>query len=116
MLFQQVISVVGRHPGHLAYSIGGELNWDTFNPVKTYLNIRISNVWPLPSGLKLFYLFDFGDNWLFQINKTQHEDKDLQPDVSYPRVIAVKKERTRNSIRFMTNGINKTIREKILKW
>ncbi|MBU8848661.1 MAG: plasmid pRiA4b ORF-3 family protein, partial [Desulfobacterales bacterium] len=65
---------IGRHPGHRAYSIGSEPNWDTFNPIKTYSNVRLSSVWPLPSGMKLFYLFDFGDNWLFQINKTKHKD------------------------------------------
>jgi hypothetical protein len=81
---------IGRHPGHRAYSIGSEPNWDTFNPIKTYSNVRLSSVWPLPSGMKLFYLFDFGDNWLFQINKTKHKDKVIQPGVAYPRVIEAK--------------------------
>ncbi|NNK85954.1 MAG: hypothetical protein HKO91_10445 [Desulfobacterales bacterium] len=78
---------IGRHPGNRAYTIGGEPNWDTFNPVRTYQNVRISSVWPLPTGMKLYYLFDFGDNWLFQINKTRHKDKLIQPGIVYPRVI-----------------------------
>ena len=78
---------IGRHPGNRAYTIGGEPNWDTFSPVRTYRNVRISSVWPFPTGMKLYYLFDFGDNWLFQINKTRHKDKLIQPGIVYPRVI-----------------------------
>ena len=78
---------IGRHPGNRAYTIGGEPNWDTFNPIRTYQNVRISKVWPLPTGMKLYYLFDFGDNWLFQIKKTRHKDKRIQPGIVYPRVI-----------------------------
>jgi len=78
---------IGRHPGNRAYTIGGEPNWDTFSPVRTYRNVRISRVWPLPTGMKLYYLFDFGDNWLFQINKTRHKDKLIQSGIVYPRVI-----------------------------
>jgi len=37
---------VGRHPDNIAYYIGGERNWDTFDPVRTYRNVRISSVWP----------------------------------------------------------------------
>ncbi len=81
---------IGRHSGSRVYTIGGEPNWDTFNPVKTYRKIRISSVWPLPSGMKLFYLFDFGDSWIFQINKTRHKNKSVQSGINYPRVIEVK--------------------------
>jgi hypothetical protein len=78
---------VGRYSGNRKYTIGGEANGDTLNPVRTYRNIRISSVWPLPTGMNLYYLFDFGDNWLFQINKTRHKDKLIQPGIVYPRVI-----------------------------
>ncbi len=81
---------MGRNPRNRAYAIGGEPNWDTFNPMTTYRNIRLSNAWPLPKGMNLYYLFDFGDNWLFQINKTRHKDKVVKPGVVYPRVIEAK--------------------------
>lgn len=45
---------IGRHPGNRAYTIGGEPNWDTFSPVRTYRNVRISKVWPLPTGIMWF--------------------------------------------------------------
>ncbi len=78
---------IGRHPGNRAYGIGGEPNWDSFNPVKTYNKVGISEVWPLPQGMKLYYLFDFGDQWVFQINKTRHKDKTPEPGATYPRLI-----------------------------
>ncbi len=67
-----------------------ESNWDTFNPVMAYDKIHISSIWPLPTGMKLYYLFDFGGNWIFQINKTRHKDKIAQPGIKYPRVIEAK--------------------------
>lgn len=81
---------IGRHPGQSAYLIGREHNRDTFNPDKTYKNIRISSVWPLPTGMKLFYRFDFGDNWIFQITRTRHKDKAVEPGIVYPRIIESK--------------------------
>jgi len=45
----------------------------------------------------LDYLFDFGDNWIFQINKTRHKDKVAQSEIKYPRVIR-QKAKTRYNI------------------
>ena len=81
---------VGRNPNNRAFAVCGEPNWETFNPLKAYGNIKLSTVWPLPKGMNLYYLFDFGDHWLFQVNKTRHKDKEPQPGVVYPRVIEAK--------------------------
>ncbi|WP_035238687.1 IS1096 element passenger TnpR family protein [Desulfobacter vibrioformis] len=83
---------VGRHPRHVAQVVGGAPDWEDFHPVNTYQRVPISSAWPMLPGLKLFYLFDFGDNWVFQINKTRHKDKEAQPGVVYPRVIKAKGE------------------------
>ena len=83
---------IGRNPGNRACTIGGKPNWDTFNPVRTYRKVLIYSVWPLPTCMNVYYLFDFGDNWLFQINKTRHKDKLIQSGVVYPRVIEAKGE------------------------
>ena len=48
--------------------------------------ISLNDVYPLPSGLKLYYLFDFGDNWTFEIKKSRKK-KYVEKDVTYPRVI-----------------------------
>jgi Plasmid pRiA4b ORF-3-like protein len=76
---------LGRHPGQHAYTIGGEPN-----PVNRYRKINISDTWPLPTGYKLYYLFDFGDQWIFQINKTRYKDKVAKLGIVYPRVIEAK--------------------------
>ena len=81
---------LGRHPDQHAYIIGGEPIWNGYNPVNRYRKISISDTWPLPTGYKLYYLFDFGDQWIFQINKTRHKDEIPQSGVVYPRVIETK--------------------------
>jgi len=48
--------------------------------------IFLKDVYPLPSGLKLYYLFDFGDNWTFEIKKSRKK-KYIEKGVTYPRVI-----------------------------
>jgi len=62
---------IGKNPRNKVSSV----------PKKTQLN----EVYPL-KGYKLYYLFDFGDSWLFEIKKSRKkiiEDK----KVKYPRVI-----------------------------
>lgn len=81
---------LGRHPGQHAYIIGGEPGWNGSNHVNRYRKISLSSIWPLPKGCNLYYLFDFGDSWVFQINKTRHKDKVAQSGIKYPRVIEAK--------------------------
>ena len=50
----------------------------------------LNEVFPL-EGMKLFYLFDFGDSWLFQISK-KRKRKFYDETVKYPRVISAKGE------------------------
>jgi hypothetical protein len=49
------------------------------------INSKLNEVYPLV-GYKIYYLFDFGDCWLFQIKKSR---KKLQKevDVDYPRLV-----------------------------
>ena len=46
---------------------------------------KLSVVYPL-HGLKLYYHFDFGDNWIFEIRKAR-KVKPVEAGVSYPRLI-----------------------------
>jgi len=80
----------GSHPDQHAYTIGGEPSWNGYNPANRYRKINIAGTWPLPTGYKLYYLFDFGGRWIFQINKTRHKDKTPQPGITYPQVIETK--------------------------
>ena len=47
---------------------------------------ELRRIWPLPKGMKLFYWFDFGDDWKFQINKARAV-KSPEKRVRYPRVV-----------------------------
>ncbi len=49
---------------------------------------NLEMLFPLEAKKSLFYLFDFGDEWVFKVNKTQKRPHDPQEDVAYPRVVA----------------------------
>jgi len=51
-----------------------------------YENILVKVIYPL-KGLKLYYLFDYGDNWIFEIRKSRKEVKPNQ-DRKYPRIVS----------------------------
>ena len=46
----------------------------------------LNRVFPLPERLKLFYWFDFGDDWKFEIKKDRRTHPPA-PKTKYPRVI-----------------------------
>lgn len=50
-----------------------------------YSKIQLRDVYPLGS-LKLYYIFDFGDSWTFEIRKSRRVHAP-EPRVRYPRVI-----------------------------
>ncbi|WP_295427028.1 hypothetical protein [uncultured Thiodictyon sp.] len=47
----------------------------------------LESLFPLPKGRKLFYLFDYGDYWIFQISRTRSKPFAAQPGVDYPSLI-----------------------------
>ena len=50
-------------------------------------NTTIGSLYPLPDGRHLYYLFDYGDNWLFKITKTKNIPQNTDSLVRYPRLI-----------------------------
>ena len=50
-----------------------------------YGNILLAEIYPM-KGLKLYYIFDFGDNWIFEIKKMRKKKVALE-NTRYPRVI-----------------------------
>lgn len=44
-------------------------------------------MFPLPPRKSLFYLFDFGDEWLFKVTRSQKRPHEPQEGVVYPRVV-----------------------------
>lgn len=51
-----------------------------------YESIYLKDIYPL-KGLKLYYRFDYGDNWIFEIRKDR---KKVKPDQEkrYPRIVS----------------------------
>ncbi len=46
---------------------------------------KLNEIYPI-TGYKLYYLFDFGDSWLFQISKSRKK-KTVQKEIKYPLLI-----------------------------
>ena len=55
--------------------------------MQDYGKIQLCELYPLPKGLKLFYHFDFGDDWYFKIAKSRKKPRVPEQGVKYPRVI-----------------------------
>ena len=50
----------------------------------------LENLYPLEKNRKLFYLFDYGDSWLFKITKSRKKPHNPEKGKKYPRIIEVK--------------------------
>jgi hypothetical protein len=50
--------------------------------------VTLESLFPLPRDRKLFYLFDYGDSWLFQVSRTRKKPFAAKPGVEYPRLIS----------------------------
>jgi hypothetical protein len=50
-----------------------------------FFRIKLQKIWPL-GRKRLYYLFDFGDRWTFEVRKARGA-KEPEPEVLYPRVI-----------------------------
>lgn len=79
--FYQSNAWYGRRKEWLTVSDDGdegeeELLWDK----------PLTDLFPLPRNRKLYYLFDFGDSWIFEI-RTMGRQKKPTPGVEYPLLI-----------------------------
>ena len=50
-------------------------------------DVTLESLYPLGKGKKLFYLFDYGDNWVFQITKSRKKPTEPMKGIEYPRVV-----------------------------
>jgi len=48
--------------------------------------IPLREVFPLEQNMKLFYWFDFGDDWMFQIRQRRQPTPE-NPGTEYPKII-----------------------------
>jgi len=61
--------------------------FDSEGAADTYAGISLQQVFPLSGKCKLFYHFDFGDDWYFIITKSRKKAFEATPGVEYPRVV-----------------------------
>ena len=47
----------------------------------------LENLYPLPKDRKLFYMFDYGDSWLFKITKMRKKPHEPEIGIKYPILI-----------------------------
>ena len=73
----------GRHGRDRKVTFGESDSPFDFNEAE---EAPLSEVFPLPKGYKLYYLFDFGDYWLFQITR-RSVAKQADRTTKYPRVL-----------------------------
>lgn len=48
----------------------------------------LDELFPLQAKKSLFYLFDFGDHWLFKVSRTRKRPFEPERSGGYPRVVA----------------------------
>ena len=48
---------------------------------------RVADLLPLPKDRKLFYLFDYGDEWVFRVSTTRRQPFEPEKGIKYPRLI-----------------------------
>ena len=75
----------GRNHRHrkLVFTDGDD--WEV--EAETMGDATLEKVFPLPKRLKLYYHFDFGDDWYFEIRKSRKKPVPPVPRVKYPRVV-----------------------------
>ncbi|MDN5872178.1 MAG: plasmid pRiA4b ORF-3 family protein [Nitrococcus sp.] len=59
--------------------------WDCEGREDPYAEICLRDVYPLES-LKLYYIFDYGDSWTFEIRKSRKVHP-AQSGIAYPRIV-----------------------------
>ena len=60
-------------------------DWE--DSIDTYSRIQLDQVYPLPKSCKLYYHFDFGDDWYFEVQRSRKKPRPPESDAQYPRVI-----------------------------
>ena len=48
---------------------------------------QLNQFFPLPEKQSLFYLFDYGDNWIFKLALTRKRPHEPVAGIDYPRVV-----------------------------
>ena len=79
--------------------------------------VRMGEIFPLPKNRKLFYWFDYGDDWKFQISRSRKKPNEPESCKQYPVIVAEKAKNqsstqlliTLSSVRIVAPASNKAI-------
>ena len=74
---------IGKNPRDSRNCLIGE---DEFMSDAKKPMIALEQIFPMPKGQKLYYWFDFGDDWKFEIALKGSKEK--TPKVKYPIIVA----------------------------
>jgi hypothetical protein len=77
---------------YLANGVRGKKTWFTSDDEwddddAHVMDIQLSAIFPLPKHKKLFYLYDFGASWRFQISKRGKATRS-RPEIEYPCIVS----------------------------
>jgi hypothetical protein len=76
---------------YLANGLRGKKTWFTpdgeWDDDEHVMDMQLSAIFPLPKGKKLYYFYDFGASWCFQITKRGKETQS-QPELEYPCIVS----------------------------
>jgi len=75
----------GRNCRHRKLTFAGGGDWD--DEADELDEITLKEVYPLPKSCKLYYHFDFGDDWYFEIRQSRMKPVQPVAGVKYPRVV-----------------------------
>ena len=76
----------GRSPRNRKVVFGG-YNDDWEERLDIYCDTCLEHIYPLPKSCKLYYRFDFGDNWYFEIRKGRKKPREAEEGIHYPRIV-----------------------------
>ncbi len=76
-LYEFYVSRTERSQDRIRYDDENEKIYDT----------TLESLYPLEKGKKLYYMFDYGDSWLFVVSKSRKKPQEVQNGIEYPRII-----------------------------
>lgn len=76
---------VGRNPRDRKLVFGKNFGLEI--SIDIYSKTTIEQLYPLPKGCRLYYHFDFGDDWYFEIRKSRKKPREPEKGIQYPRII-----------------------------
>ena len=75
----------GRHAYNRKLTFADDYEWE--DREDKFFELTLEQIYPMPKSCKLYYLFDLGDDWRFEIRKSRKKPTQPKSGIKYPRVI-----------------------------